>query len=156
MVEQGEQHQHQPGQQNAQPYLPFGKGEDGGGAKQRPAHITGEIGGGGEHAHQQIPEGQRTHGNHGNGSVSLDFGILPGAQQQHGAYHRHRQHNHHAIGHIQHRCHRHGTERHMGKAVTDERKPLEHQGNTQQGGTQSNQYPHNQGVTDKGIAEVKH
>ena len=81
VVEEQKRQHHHDGEHNAQPDLRLGQGQDGGGAEQGGAHIAGQIGRGGKNVHQQITDGQGTHGDHGNGGISLDLGILPRAQQ---------------------------------------------------------------------------
>lgn len=81
IVKQNEYRHDQHRHSRAQPYLYGGQRQDGGGTEQRAAHIAGKIGRGGENVHQKIANGKRPHRDHGNGGVTLDFRVLPGAQE---------------------------------------------------------------------------
>ena len=87
-------------------------------------------------------------------SVALQPGALAAAQQEDGGRHRHRQDQQHLVGQVQHRRDGQRAEGHMGQPVPDEGKALEHQRHPEQGGAQSDQNAHDQGVPDKGKSKI--
>ena len=87
----------------------------------------------------QIADCQRTDRQHGNGSIAFDPGILVGTVQDHCTDHRDRHYQQHVVAEPSTVA--------MASAPMpretspDDGKPFQHQRNSQQGGTQSDQYP---------------
>ena len=124
VVEEDEQRHHSQGQHRAERHVAAPQRQDGRGAEQRAAHVAGQIGRGAEQVQQQIADRQRSHGDHGDGGVTLDLRPLAALQQQHRAQHGYGQHDDHPVRHVEDAGDGDSAERHMGQAVADKREAL--------------------------------
>ena len=120
MIKEDEDQHHERGKHSTQDHFAFGERQDGSGTEQGAAHIPGKVRRCGENVHDQVAQRHRPDGDHGNGRVAFDLGVLPGPQQQDRGKDRDRQHQQHFVGQVENRRDGHGAEGHMRKAVPDE------------------------------------
>ena len=154
VVKQDEDGHHHHGQGDAEPHFRLGQGQNGGGAEQRGANVAGQIGRGAEKVEQQIADGHGAHRDQRDGGVALDTAVLARPQQQDGAQDGDGHGEKHVVRQMQHARHSHGREGHVGQAVADEGKALEHQGDAQERGTQGDEHAHDQRIAHKGKLQI--
>ena len=141
------------GHSNAEPYVCNGKRKYRSRAEQSATHVRRYIrrcaaAVFGSKVHQQIAYRERSDRYHSHRSVSLDFGALTGSEQQDCRNYRYRHNDKHIIGYAQDGSYCHCPERNVRKSVTDERKTLHDEGNSEKRSTQCNEKSHDERIAD--------